>query len=84
MMRTSPRCLRENTQSSDESVHSVIWPKCLKTDFVRKLRIEAGAALAVSEFNHDSDKTVSETAAALGFRRGKPLMKLTQVRGAAR
>ena len=74
------RCLRGKTQNPNESVHSVLWRKCLKTDFVGKLRVEAGAAMTVSEFNQGSEKTVKETTAALGFRHGKALVKLTQAK----
>ena len=74
------RCLRGKTQNPNESVHSVLWRKCLKTDFVGKLRVEAGAAMAVSEFNQGSEKTVKETTASLGFRHGKALVKLTQAK----
>ena len=59
------------TVLSDESLHSVIWRKCLKTDFLGKLRVEAGADIAVSDFNQGTEKTVAETTAALGFQLGE-------------
>ena len=40
----------------NESLHSVIWRKCLKTDFLGKLRVEAGSTIAVSEFNQGMKK----------------------------
>ena len=42
--------------------------------------MEADAAVAVSEFNQGSEKTVKETTVALGFRHGKALVKLTQAK----
>ena len=61
------RCLRGKTQNPNESLHSVIWRKCLKTDFLGKLRVEAGTAIAVSKFNQGTEKSVSETTIAFGF-----------------
>ena len=72
------RCLRVKTQNPNESLHSVIWRKCLKTDFLGKLRVEAGAAIAVSEFNQGTEKTVADTTAALGFQLGEAQVKLTR------
>ena len=72
------RCLRGKTHNPNQSLHSVIWRKCLKTDFLGKLRVEAGAAIAVSEFNQGTEKSVSETTIALGFQLGEAQVKLTR------
>ena len=71
------RCLWVKTQNPNESLHSVVWRKCLKTDFLGKLRVGAGAAIAVSEFNQGMEQTVAETTAALGFQPGEAQVKLT-------
>ncbi|KAI0222670.1 eIF-2-alpha kinase activator GCN1 [Lamellibrachia satsuma] len=73
-------CLRVKTQNPNESLHSVIWRKCLKTDFLGKLHVEAGAAIAVSEFNQGTEKTVADTTVALGFQLGEAQVKLTRTK----
>ena len=72
------RCLRVKTQNPNESLHSVIWWKCLKTDFLGKLRVEADDAIAVSKFYQGTEKTVAETTASLGFQLGEAQVKLTR------
>ncbi|KAK2182011.1 hypothetical protein NP493_372g05028 [Ridgeia piscesae] len=71
-------CLRVKTQNPNESLPLVIWRKCLKTDFLGKLRVKAGASIAVSEFNQGAEKSVSEITTALGFQLGEAQVKLTR------
>ena len=44
-------CLRGKTQNSTESAHAILWRECPKTDFCGKVRLDAGSAMAVCEFN---------------------------------
>jgi hypothetical protein len=39
------------TQNANESLHSIIWARCIKTNFVALPRIESAVANAVGQFN---------------------------------
>ena len=71
-------CLRVKTHNPNESLHSIIWRKCLKRDFLGKLRVKAGTAIAVIEFNQGAEKSVSEITTALGFQLVYAQVKLTR------
>ena len=48
------RCLRRQTQNTNECFHSTIWARCSKTNFVSRQRVQIAVALAVGEFNEGS------------------------------
>ena len=51
------RCSQGETQSANESLHSVIWSKCPKEVFVSKKKIFVAVVGAVSQFNQGCYKT---------------------------
>lgn len=53
------RCSRCATQNANESLHSCIWNKCPKQNFVGKERVKLAASLAVCEYNFGCQKTIS-------------------------
>ena len=74
------RCLRGKTKNSNESVHAIVWRKCPKTDFCGKVRLDAGAAMAVCEFNVGVETFVTAATVTMGFRCGVSVEKLTKAK----
>ena len=51
------RCTQGKTQNANECLHSVIWSKCSKENFVSKKKIHLAVVEAVAQFNQGSYKT---------------------------
>lgn len=47
------------TQNANECLNSVIWPRCRKTVFLGKNRVEAAASMAISIFNEGASAMLS-------------------------
>ncbi|KAM7284806.1 hypothetical protein ISCGN_001900 [Ixodes scapularis] len=45
------RCARMGTQNNKESLNTLVWRRCPKTDFASRRTVETAVALAVLEFN---------------------------------
>ena len=65
-------------------VHAIVWRKCPKTDFCGKVRLDAGAAMAVCEFNVGVETFVTAATVTMGFRCGVSVrMNVMQRKGSA-
>lgn len=52
------RCVRGTTQNQNESLHSLIWRKCPKENFISQKRLSIAVCNAVAEFNMGCSATV--------------------------
>ncbi|GFV63421.1 uncharacterized protein TNCV_4458451 [Trichonephila clavipes] len=64
------RCIRCGTQNVNESLHSMIWAKCPKENFVNKRRVKWAVTEAVCEYNKGTVRTIVEKQKALGVATG--------------
>jgi hypothetical protein len=67
-------CLEDTkgkTQNNNESLHSVIWSKCPKTNLYGLQRVQACMALAIGEFNMGTTATTESALESLGLLMGK-------------
>lgn len=74
------RCMRGKTQNANECLHSMVWNKCPKENFVSKRKIDIAVAIAVSEFNHGYSKTMTRTLQQAGVSPGHQGMKTSIAR----
>lgn len=74
------RCLMGKTQNANESLHSRIWQKCPKTNFVSKGRVEYAVGQAICEFNVGCKKTLEETQKLLNLLPGTESKRIAQQR----
>lgn len=45
------RCAQRRTQNANESLHSMIWCKCLKDTFLSRYLVELSVTEAITEYN---------------------------------
>lgn len=69
------RCVRSRTQNANESLHSVLWRKIPKINFVSRKSLEIGAALAACEFNKGAG-ALCDTIKDMGFEPGENAERL--------
>ncbi|GFV98823.1 uncharacterized protein TNCV_2913401 [Trichonephila clavipes] len=73
------RCIRCGTQNANESLHSMIWAKCLKEIFVNKRRVKRAVTEAVCEYNKGTVRTIVETQKALSVATGGSTKQLATI-----
>lgn len=71
------RCLSQN---ANESLHSAIWSKCPKENFVSKQRVQLAASLAICEYNFGSTKTVQALMNQMNMPLGNSTLRITERR----
>ena len=64
------RCVQGKTQNTNESPHSKVWRKCLKTGFVGRTRVVAATCSAIAEFNQGVMSTVTRSQEVMGMPSG--------------
>ena len=74
------RCLRGQTQNSNESLHSVIWRKCPKDSSVSKRKIDLAVAAEVGEFNSGFAITMKRMLEQSGISPGREGTKIAHAR----
>lgn len=57
------RCRMGLTQNSNEGLHSILWKKCPKINFVSRKKVEIAAVNTVAEFNFGATEAAESLAA---------------------
>ena len=78
------RCLRGQTQNSNESIHSKVWAKCPKTGFACVHRVRSATCAAVAEFNVEVAATMRHLCDVMGIAPGEELLASAKRRDARR
>ena len=74
------RCLKGRTQNANESLYFCIWKMCPKESFGSKQRVGMAVALAISEYNMGTTKTIKETHSAADMTTGVRTIKIARER----
>ena len=68
------RCLKGKTQNPNKSLHSKIWAKCPKTEFVGQQWVLSATCAAVAEFNSGVEVTMRHLCDNMGIASGERLI----------
>lgn len=61
------RCCKGLTQNSNEGLHSILWKKCPKINFVSRKKVEIAAVNTVAEFNFGATEAAECLAADINL-----------------
>ena len=69
------KCLHGLTQNANEALNNIIWKKCLKAIFVKKVTLDMAVCSAVIDFN-EGKLGICQVAKELGLECGRFMVNL--------